>query len=63
MDDAICKCCDGEGRILIERVGCTQGCCGNPNRDGSCCGNGVPVPYQYQDVESCGYCEGTGLAK
>ena len=43
-----CYECDGTGCFM------EQGCCGNALRDGSCCGNGIPVQVE------CKHCNGTG---
>ena len=47
-----CPECDGTGVT----IGTTQGCCGNANPDGSCCGCSIPEPIQ----EQCVRCSGTG---
>lgn len=48
-----CPDCNGSGTI----IGTTQGCCGNANPDGSCCGISIPEPTQ----EQCPRCEATGF--
>lgn len=48
-----CRYCDGEGWTVGIQTGSTHGCCGIPNRDGSCCGNAIQVPTQEQVQEPC----------
>lgn len=44
-----CPECNGTG--TEENIGC----CGNPTRSGSCCGNGIPIQ------EPCNCCGGKGI--
>lgn len=46
--------CDGSGIIYVGTCRTVAGCCGRPNRDGSCCGNAIPV--QVEDCEAA-HCE------
>lgn len=55
IEPIICPDCGGSGIV----VGTTQGCCGNYNPDGSCCGISIPEPIQ----EQCARCETTGYIK
>lgn len=32
--------------VIVETTGTKIGCCGNLTKYGSCCGNGIPEPYQ-----------------
>ena len=52
-----CPNCGGTG--VSECVIIVQGCCGHPNRDGSCCGNGIEE--EKQDYEQCPACQATGI--
>ena len=47
-----CPQCGGDG-IDIDY---TTGCCGNANKDGSCCNIPIPTPIQIQ----CHECHATG---
>jgi len=56
LEVANCPNCGGVGYTVVEGIGCEAGCCGNFNRDGSCCGNAIPVPVQIQEQEQCQWC-------
>lgn len=51
-----CGECNGKGVIEIERTRAVPECCGQSNRDGSCCGNAVPAPEAYVDQAPCPDC-------
>lgn len=52
----ICPACGGSGYVIESDI--RPGCCGNFTKYGSCCGNAVPEPYEYE--VPCEYCETTG---
>ncbi len=35
--------------VIVQGV--REGCCGNPTKYGSCCGNSTPEPYEYEDCQ------------
>lgn len=51
-----CPNCDNSGSIAVEVTITGIGCCGSFNRDGSCCGNGVPVPEVGYELQQCEFC-------
>jgi hypothetical protein len=51
-----CNVCGDTGAIVLERTIAVAGCCGNANRDGSCCGNAIPIPELEQYQEPCPNC-------
>jgi hypothetical protein len=53
---AKCPNCDGSGAIPVETVRVGMGCCGVPNPDNSCCGNAIPIPEPYMELQECQWC-------
>lgn len=53
----VCDECNGEGYII--GLGWDSGCCGNPLRNGECCGNAIMIEVQQQC--GCEKCKGTGF--